>query len=155
MGSTARVSDVGQITQALRIAVVAVAWLFTAGAVVQVFLAGLSVFDSASYWSDHVDFGRVLGFLAYALPILALAGRIGWRLGIQALVVALLYILQSALAFLDNGMLAAFHAVNALLLIGAAGILGGTALALVRHPDGHEAAWRGGAGTRAPEGEPR
>ena len=74
-----------------------VAWLFVAGGMVQMFLAGLSVFDAAdavTHWQDHTDFGRMLGSLAYLFPILALIGRVGMpRIG-HALVIAILFVVQ-------------------------------------------------------------
>ena len=115
-----------------RYGLIAVAWLFAAGGVVQVFLAGLGPFESASYWSDHVDFGRTIGFLTYLLPVLALVGRVGVRLVVHALVVAILFVVQSILANVDEGMVAALHPVNGFFLIGAAGSLGGATLGLVR-----------------------
>jgi hypothetical protein len=116
----------------VRYAVIAVAWLFAVGGIIQVFLAGLSVFDSAKYWNDHADFGQMIGILTYILPILALFGRVGPRLIGQAFVVTILFILQMILANVDDGRVAALHAVNAFLLIGASGSLGGAVLELVR-----------------------
>jgi hypothetical protein len=116
----------------VRFVVIALAWLFAAGGLIQLFLAGLSVFESAKYWNDHADFGHMIGFLTYVLPILALIGRIGARLVAQAFVVTLLFVIQIALANVDDGRVAALHAVNAFLLIGASGSLGSAVLGLVR-----------------------
>ena len=116
-----------------RYALVAVAWLFAAGAVVQLFLAGLSVFDPANpRWDDHVDFGRMIGFLAYLLPILALIGRVGMPRFMHALTIAVLFVVQSILANVDEGWIAALHAVNAILLLGGSFDLGRLTLAQVR-----------------------
>jgi hypothetical protein len=124
----------------MRYALAAVAFLIVAGGVVQFFLAGLSVFDSASYWSDHTDFGRMLGFLAYLLPILALLGRAGApRIG-HAFVVAILFVAQSFLANVDTGWIAAFHPLNGLLLMGAAASLGRRALEIARVTRDHDPA---------------
>ena len=122
-----------------RYALIAVAWLFAVGGIIQVFLAGLSVFDSAKYWNDHADFGQMIGLLTYVLPILALFGRVGSRLIGQAFVVTILFILQMILANVDDGRVAALHAVNAFLLIGASGSLGGAVLELVRSNNRAEA----------------
>lgn len=122
----------GSFLVRVRFAVIAVAWLFAAGGMVQLFLAGLSVFDSAKYWNDHADFGQTIGFLTYVLPILALIGRIGARLVAQAFVVTILFVVQMILANVDDGRVAALHAVNAFFLIGASGSLGGAVLGLVR-----------------------
>jgi hypothetical protein len=116
----------------VRYAMVIVAWLFVAAGMVQLFLAGLSVFDGPEYWQDHVDFGRMIGLLAYLLPILALIGRAGMpRIG-HALVITILYLLQTILANIDEGWIAALHAVNGFLLLGSAIGLGTRMLEMVR-----------------------
>jgi hypothetical protein len=100
--------------------------------VIQVFLVGLSLFESASHWSDHVDFGRTIGLLTYLLPVLALVGRVGRRLIGHAVVVPVPFVVQMQLANADTGWVATFHPVNGLLLIGAAGSLGDRTLEFVR-----------------------
>ena len=135
MSSTTRTSTTSRLTTVARYGVVVVAWLFALGGVVQVFLAGLSVFDSPSYWEDHESTGHMFGLLTYVLPLLALAGRVGIRLGVMAVLVTVLFIVQIILAQQDNGTLAAFHAVNALILIALAGSLGGQTLRLLRSAD--------------------
>ncbi len=125
-------SSPAPLTTWSRYALIAVAWLFAVGGVIQVFLAGLSVFESASYWSDHADFGRTIGLLTYLLPVLALLGRVGrQRIG-HAVVVPVLFVVQMLLANADTGWVAAFHPLNGFLLIGASGSLGDRTLALVR-----------------------
>jgi hypothetical protein len=65
------------LTTWARYGLIAFAWLFAAGGIVQIFLAGLAVFDPAdgvTHWNDHVDFGRMIGFLAYLTWT-----RPGWR----------------------------------------------------------------------------
>src|SRR5687768_10737875 len=126
MSAVSPVSPANPLTTWARYALIAVAWLFTLGGLVQVFLAGLSVFDARD-WSDHVDMGWTISFLAYLLPVLAVVGRAGVRLVGQALVVAILMVVQIVLANLDNGTIAALHPLNGFLLIGAAGSLGGAA----------------------------
>ncbi len=132
MRSTAQTASAGQIIQWARFGLIACALLFATGAVAQVFLAGLSVFDSANYWSNHVDLGRMLGMPALLLPILALVERVGIRIGVMALAVTVLYVLQMMLANLDSGTVAALHAVNALALIGSAAQVGTQTVNLVR-----------------------
>lgn len=128
-----RPSSTGQLTMWVRYALIAVAWLFAAGAIVQVFLAGLAVFDpQAGRWDDHVDMGRMIGFLTYLLPILALIGRVGRQRVVHAFVVTILFFVQSFLANIDEGWIAAFHAVNAFFLVGASFSLGMRTLELVR-----------------------
>ena len=131
MSDASLVPPVKSWTTWARYALIAAAWLFALGGIVQVFLAGLSVFDGRD-WSDHVNMGRMIGFLAYLLPVLALLGRAGVRLVAQAVVVAVLFVVQSILSNVDEGWIAALHPVNGFLLIGAAGSLGGAALGLVR-----------------------
>lgn len=116
-------------------AVVAVAWLFVAGGIMQIFLAGLSVFDSPTYWTDHVNFGRGLSILALLLPIMALIGRTGRGLIIQSSAVFILYMLQSMLANLDVGVVAALHAVTGFILVWLASRIGVEALNLMRSRD--------------------
>jgi hypothetical protein len=115
-----------------RYGLIAVAWLFAIGGVIQFFLAGLAVFDSADYWSDHKDFGNAIGILTILLPVLALLGRVGRPLIGQAVAVFVLFIIQRLLADADTGWVAAFHPVNGLLLIGASGSLGDRTRSLVR-----------------------
>ncbi|MGH2532122.1 MAG: DUF6220 domain-containing protein [Thermomicrobiales bacterium] len=123
MNTTSTHSPVNGFTLWVRYALIAVCILFLIGGVVQFFLAGLSVFDGPEYWSDHVDLGRMLGFLTYLMPILALIGRVGMpRIG-HAFVVAILFFVQSFLANVDTGWVAAFHPLNGLVLMGAASSL--------------------------------
>jgi hypothetical protein len=123
------------VTHYARIALIAVAMLFLLGGLVQFFLAGWSVFDPADgpeHWEDHVNFGRMIGFLAYLMPILAIIGRAGMpRIG-HALVVAILFVVQSFLANIDTGWIAAFHPLNGLLLMGAASSLAARTRELVQ-----------------------
>lgn len=128
----ADVSVVGAVATAGRYALIAVAWIFAAGAVVQIYLAGRGIFESPTYLADHVDMGRMLGFLAYLLPILALVGRAGISRIMHALVIAVLFVVQSLLANVDTGSIAALHAVNAVLLLGGSFDLGRRTLTLVR-----------------------
>ena len=123
------------LTTWFRYALVAVAWLLALAGVVQVFLAGLALFDDLKYWDDHKDFGNMIGILAVLLPILALLGRLGVPITGQAIVVLILYIIQILLPRMDTGWIAALHPVNAFFLIGAAGSLGTRTLAVIRPQD--------------------
>lgn len=128
----AETSAVGAVAVWARYGLIAVAWPFAAGAVVQIFLAGLFSFDDPSYRADHVDFGRMIGFLTYLLPILALIGRVGVPRFMHALVIALLFVVQQVLANVDEGYIAALHPVNGILLLGGSFDLGMRSLGLVR-----------------------
>ena len=132
MSSERTVTLVDRLTTGVRYVLIAVAWLFALGVVVQIYLAGLSLFDSAEYWPDHVDMGYAIGILAYLLPLLALGGRVGWPRFGQAVVVTILYVVQTILPNLDAGWVAALHPLNAFLVLGAAVSLGIRTLALVR-----------------------
>ena len=81
---------------------------------------------------DHVDFGRMIGLLAYLLPILALIGRVGAPRVVHALVIAVLFVVQSILANVDEGWIAALHVLNGVLLLGGSFDLGRQTLASVR-----------------------
>jgi uncharacterized protein DUF6220 len=101
-----------------------VASLFVACVVVQVFLAGLGIFDSPKAFITHREFGYLFFWLVVVLLALAIAGRVGRRLiGLSALLVVL-FILQSVfVAFRSSQpMVAALHPVNGF-LIGLVGIV--------------------------------
>jgi hypothetical protein len=103
-----------------RLAVVALAWLFSAGVAIQVFLAGFSIFSSASYWEDHTEFGTRLGVVPVALIVITLTGRVPLRLVTMAAALLVLYGVQIALANASAGYVAALHPVNAFVLFGLA-----------------------------------
>jgi len=99
------------------------AWLFVATVVVQVFLAGLALFDDRRYWQDHISFGHTgLALAALLVLVSAAAGRlprsaVGW-----AALPLLGYIMQTVLAgFRFSGSteaVAALHPVGALVVFG-------------------------------------
>jgi Ni,Fe-hydrogenase I cytochrome b subunit len=99
-----------------RLAFVAVAWLFVACVMVQVFLAGLGVFADGENFNLHREFGYLFGWLTLILLVLALAGRLGRRwIGLSALLLVL-FALQSVFVALREVIpaAAALHPVNAL-----------------------------------------
>jgi len=115
-----------------------VAWLFVACVVVQVFLAGLGVFDNPTQFVTHREFGYLFGWLVFVLLALAIAGRMGRRIiGLSALLIVL-FILQSVFVAFRTSQpaLAALHPVNGF-LIGLVGIVlarEGRAVAAARTP---------------------
>jgi len=117
-----------------RLAVVALAWLFAAGVVVQIFLAGLSLFESASRWDDHAAFGRSLGLIPIPLILVALIGRLPVRLTVMTAVLLVLYGVQYALANIDEGYVAALHPVNAFVLFGLSVQIGSQTRDLLNRP---------------------
>jgi len=58
-----------------RLAHLLVAGLFVACAIVQVFLAGLGVFDDQKAFTTHRNFGYVFGWLTLVILVLALVGQ--------------------------------------------------------------------------------
>jgi hypothetical protein len=103
-----------------RIAVVVLARLFIIGIVVQIFLVGLSLFESADYWEDHKSLGESLGLIPILLILVALVGRLPMRLIVMAAALLVLFGVQYALPNVDNGYVAALHPINALVLMGLA-----------------------------------
>jgi hypothetical protein len=103
-----------------RIAVVVLARLFIFGIVVQIFLVGLSLFESADYWEDHKSLGESLGLIPILLILVALVGRLPMRQIVMAAALLVLFGVQYALPNVDNGYVAALHPINALVLMGLA-----------------------------------
>jgi uncharacterized protein DUF6220 len=94
-----------------------VAWLFLAGVIVQVFLAGMGLFELTD-WTNHGALGWLLSMVSFLLPLVAFAS--GVRRGTFGLALALMAVTllqpELALARHDNPVVAALHPVNALLL---------------------------------------
>lgn len=88
----------------------------TAGALGQFFLAGLSVFDTPRYWSNHATFGSVLGLFANIVWIPAAVGRVGWRLIVGSLLLPVLFTLQHLFPAIDEPSVQALHPLNGALL---------------------------------------
>ena len=101
-----------------------VAWAFVGGVVVQVFLAGLGVFDSPATFVTHAGWGYMLEILPLLLLVLSAAGRLGRRQMIYAAGLFGMFILQSVFVALrgDLPIIAALHPVNGfgILLVGIA-----------------------------------
>jgi hypothetical protein len=98
-----------------------VAGAFVACAILQVFLAGLGVFNDPSSFITHREFGYTFGWLTLVVLILAIVGRSGRRLvGLSALLLVL-FTLQSVFVALRTDMptVAALHPLNgfAILLV--------------------------------------
>lgn len=95
----------------------AVAGVFAVGSAIQLFLAGLSTFESGLHWEDHVFLGRIVSLFALILPIIAIVARLSRSFIVLSAVAAVLYMGQVMLTMVDIGALAALHALNALPLI--------------------------------------
>jgi hypothetical protein len=101
-----------------------VALLFVACVVVQVFLAGLGVFQNATQFSVHRDFGYLFSWLALILLVLAIAGRMGREIISLSGLLIVLFLLQSVFVAMRTSqpIIAALHPVNGF-LIGLIGIV--------------------------------
>jgi uncharacterized protein DUF6220 len=103
-----------------------VAWLFAGCIVIQVFLAGLGVFDSPQQFLTHRDFGYLFGWLSLVALLIAAIGRLPRRLiGLAGLTLVQMA-LQSVLVLFreDAPALAALHPVNGVLLLVTTLVLG-------------------------------
>lgn len=91
-----------------------VAAAFVACAVVQVFLAGLGVFDDPRAFVTHREFGYLFGWLTLVVLVLALAGRMPRRVTGLSVLLLVLFALQSVLVGLraDLPAIAALHPLN-------------------------------------------
>ena len=128
-----QVVESGQSTGLAQYIILGLTVLFTFGATLQLFIAGLSTFDSGLYWSDHVSLGRAIAPMALLLPFVALFGRLGRRTTILGAAVAVLYILQVLFTYTDIGPLAAVHALNTIPLLVIPVMLGLEAWRVVRN----------------------
>jgi uncharacterized protein DUF6220 len=95
------------------------AWLFVACLVVQVFLAGLGVFDDPKAFITHRDFGYLIGLLTLVLLIAAIAARLGRRQIGLAVLLMILFTLQSVFVGMRTAYpaAAALHPVNGFLIL--------------------------------------
>jgi len=98
---------------------VVVAWLYVIGLLVQVFLAGMGVFDGPSAFVTHRDTGYALTVLPVVLLVTALVGRFGRWQALAAAVMFVQFILQSVLVFQRDSVpaIAALHPVNGFLIV--------------------------------------
>ena len=97
----------------------AVAWLLVIGLLVQVFLAGMGVFSSATEFATHRDVGYTLTLLPVVLIVTALVGGFGRWHAIAAAVMFAQFILQSILVLQRDSMpaIAALHPVNGFVIL--------------------------------------
>ena len=99
-----------------RIVFAALAWLLVVCVLVQVFLAGLFVFESGEYIEDHQTFVHFFEFVPWIMLLLVFIGGLGRTFAIHSFVLGMLIGLQYAFAEAENGMVGALHVVNALLI---------------------------------------
>ena len=95
---------------------------FVACAVVQVFLAGLGVFDDPKAFITHREFGYLFGWLTLVGLIFAIAGRSSRRVVGLAALMLVQFALQSVFVALraDLPAIAALHPLNGFGLLGVA-----------------------------------
>jgi hypothetical protein len=105
---------------------VILAWLFVGVVVVQVFFAGLGIFDAGFGFQLHMEFGyTVVGLVALAVLLAAVAARLpGREIGLSLLLLVL-YVVQTMLPTLRTSapFVAALHPVNAVALFALGGII--------------------------------
>jgi mercuric ion transport protein len=122
----------------LRTALAVVAAIFAALIVVQVFLAGLGVFDDPRAFLTHRDFGYTIGMLTLVILILSILARAGRRLIGLAVLGLVQMALQSVFIAVraDLPQVAALHPVNGVLLLVVTLVIARGAWAIRRAPAG-------------------
>lgn len=105
-----------------RLALPIVLAIFVACAVIQVFLAGLGVFNDPDAFVTHREFGYAFGWLTLVALILALIAGSPRRITGPVALLLLLFALQSVFVAVraDLPMVAALHPLNGFLLLGTA-----------------------------------
>jgi hypothetical protein len=104
---------------------------FVACAVIQVFLAGLGVFDDPQSFVTHREFGYAFGWLTLITLVLALVGRSTRRTVGLAVLLLVLFAFQSVFVALRGSMpgIAALHPLNGFLILAVGVVLTNTAWA--------------------------
>lgn len=110
--------------------------VFAACAAVQVFLAGLGVFDDPRAFVTHREFGYLFGWLTLVVLILALVGRLPRRIVAMSALLLVLFALQSVFVALrvDMPAVAALHPLNGFAILGLAVITTRSSWASRREP---------------------
>ena len=114
-----------------------VSGFFVACLLLQVFLAGMGVFDSPASFATHRDFGYTIGMLTLVILVLALVGRQPRRVvGLSALLLVQ-FALQSIFVLQrgSNNAIAALHPVNGFLILLVAIVVTRLAWAEARTPE--------------------
>ena len=118
-----------------RIAYAILAWLYLAGIVVQVFLAGASLFEMLE-WTTHRELGWGLGSAPILLLVLAFPARLERRTMWLTLGLTVAAVVQPELAAARSSfpVVAALHPVNALLVFWLAWLVARSAAEQLRLP---------------------
>lgn len=113
-------SSISPVTQWFRMIFLSGIWLFIACLLIQVFLAGMAVFMSRSWWAMHTMFAHIIGVLTLILLAVVFLGRFPkkvWKLTVLIVFLLLMQGMTIHLSHIPNlSLTAAFHPVNALLL---------------------------------------
>lgn len=122
-----------------RWALVALAGLFTLGALAQFFLVGISYFENPVRWKDHANLGHMLGLLPYVMWIPAVLGRAGTRVILGALLLFVLFMAQYAFINVESTAANALHPLNGAVMLMLAFWLTQRGVALARDEAGMQA----------------
>jgi len=138
-----------------RIVFAAAAWLYLAGIVIQVFLAGAGLFEMTD-WTNHTNLGWGLGSAPILLLLLTFPARLDRRTVWLTLALTVLGVLQPELAAARRELpvVAALHPVNALFVFWLAWVVARRSadhLRLVRPPEAAGTPERADAPTAAGE----
>ncbi|HEX6263170.1 MAG TPA: DUF6220 domain-containing protein [Actinomycetota bacterium] len=121
------------MVRALRIVYAALAWLFLAALVLQVFFAGLMLFGEPEGRALHEGTGWMLHTAVILLPVTAALARAGARAIWLTLALTVVTLVQPILTFVrETPAIAALHPVNAILMTVLSLIVAQGALRLAR-----------------------
>ncbi len=98
--------------------------LFVTCVIVQVFLAGLGVFDDPRAFVTHRTFGYLFGWLTLVMLVLALVGRMPRRITFLSVLVLALFALQSVFVAVRPSMpvVAALHPLSGFAILAVASV---------------------------------
>jgi len=119
-----------------RIAYAVASWLFLAGVIVQIFLAGAGLFELTD-WTMHTGLGWGLGSAPILLIVLALVARADRRTTLLTIGLLVAAMLQPELAAARQRapVLAAFHPLNAFVVASLAWLVARRAMHLLKGAD--------------------
>ena len=120
-----------------RYAYTAVAWLFVAGILIQVFLIGLTLLGGRPSMNTHRGLGHLWGILVLLMLVLAYTGRLPRPMKPFTWLTFAIYVLLADIVIFMRGsapLVAALHPVLAVVLFGIVGFLAVQAWRLVREP---------------------